>query len=96
MITSVSMTRRLCSALTLVVLSLSFVARVSAQFDTATVLGTVRDQNGSIVEGANVTLKNLATGISSTATTDANGDFQFVNTKICSTVHRSNQVGVSS
>jgi hypothetical protein len=66
----------------MLVLSLSFGAHVYAQFETATVLGTVRDQNGSVVEGANVTLKNLATGISASATTDANGDFQFVNTKI--------------
>jgi hypothetical protein len=53
-----------------------------AQFETATVLGTVRDPNGSVIGGASVTLRNIETDISSNTTTDANGDFQFVNTKI--------------
>jgi hypothetical protein len=57
-------------------------ANVPAQFETATVLGTVRDPNGSVVSGATVTLKNLATGISANVTTDTKGDYQFVNTKI--------------
>ena len=34
-----------------------------AQFDTATVLGTVRDSTGAVVPGATVTLKNVGTGI---------------------------------
>ena len=55
---------------------------ILAQFETATVLGTIRDANDAVVVGATVTLKNIETGISSTITTDSNGDFQFVNTKI--------------
>ena len=57
-------------------------ANVSAQFETATVLGSVRDANGAVIEGATVTLKNVATEITNTANTDANGDYQFVNVKI--------------
>ncbi len=35
-----------------------------AQFDTATVLGTVKDNTGGVVPGATVTLTNLDTGVS--------------------------------
>lgn len=69
-------------ALTLLSISLLFTSPVAAQFETATVLGTVRDPNGSVIEGASVTLRNVATGISSSTTTDSNGDYQFVTTKI--------------
>ncbi len=53
-----------------------------AQFDTATVLGSVHDANKAAVQNATVTLKNVATDIAQTTTTDENGDYQFVNVKI--------------
>src|SRR5215208_6022131 len=53
-----------------------------AQFDTATVLGTVRDSSGGVVPGATVTLKNTATGIVATAVSDENGNYQFLNVRI--------------
>ncbi len=53
-----------------------------AQFDTATVLGTVHDPNGAVVAGATVTLRNTATGITATTQTDENGAFNFFNVKI--------------
>lgn len=53
-----------------------------AQFDTATVLGSVRDANQAAVSGATVTLKNVGTEIAQTTTTDANGDYQFSNVRI--------------
>lgn len=53
-----------------------------AQFDTATVLGTVTDAAGSAIPGATVTLKNAATGVTATAQTDENGNYQFFNVKI--------------
>ena len=53
-----------------------------AQFDAATVLGTVRDSSGAVVPGATVTLKNTATGIAATAVSDANGSYQFLNVRI--------------
>ncbi len=53
-----------------------------AQFDTAAVLGTVTDTNGAAVPAATVTLKNLATGVTATARTDENGNYQFFNVKI--------------
>ena len=57
-------------------------ATVFAQFDTATVLGTVRDSSGAVVPGATVTLKNVATGIVATAVSDENGNYQFLNVRI--------------
>jgi hypothetical protein len=53
-----------------------------AQFDAATVLGTVRDSSGAMVPGATVTLKNVATGITATSVTDENGNYQFLNVRI--------------
>lgn len=54
----------------------------SAQFDSATVLGTVKDPNNAVVAGVTVTLKNIETAITVTTQTDENGDFQFTNVKI--------------
>ncbi|MEJ7617641.1 MAG: carboxypeptidase regulatory-like domain-containing protein [Pyrinomonadaceae bacterium] len=53
-----------------------------AQFETATVLGTVRDSNGANINGANVTLKNAETSISASTSTDEEGNYQFLNIKI--------------
>ncbi|MEP7271904.1 MAG: TonB-dependent receptor, partial [Acidobacteriota bacterium] len=55
---------------------------VYAQFDSATVLGTIRDPNGAALPNVTVTIKSLATGISRTAQSDANGDFLFPNVRI--------------
>ncbi|MBA3714632.1 MAG: TonB-dependent receptor, partial [Pyrinomonadaceae bacterium] len=53
-----------------------------AQFETATVLGSVRDANGAVLNSVVVTLKNLETGSVLSATSDGNGDYQFVNVRI--------------
>jgi hypothetical protein len=52
------------------------------QFETAVVLGTVRDPSGQVVPGAGVTLVNLETGIRSETTTGETGDYQFLNVRI--------------
>jgi hypothetical protein len=52
-----------------------------AQFDSATVLGTIRDASGAALPNANVTIRNLATGISMTVQADAGGDFLFPNVR---------------
>jgi len=52
-----------------------------AQFDSATVLGTVRDAAQAQVGNATVTLTSTGTGIVVTQATDGNGDFQFVNVR---------------
>lgn len=53
-----------------------------AQFDTATVLGTIRDSNGAVVPNATVKIRNTATGIEASTSTDAEGNYQFFNVKI--------------
>ncbi|PYR94290.1 MAG: TonB-dependent receptor [Acidobacteria bacterium] len=53
-----------------------------AQFDAATVLGTVRDSSGAIVPGATVTLTNAGTGITASAVSDEHGNYQFLNVRI--------------
>lgn len=53
-----------------------------AQFDAATVLGSVRDATGAVMPGVTVTLKNIDTGIAATAQTDGDGNYQFNNVKI--------------
>lgn len=53
-----------------------------AQFDTATVVGSVNDAAGAVVPRVNVMLKNIATGIVQNVQTDENGNFQFNNVKI--------------
>jgi hypothetical protein len=48
-----------------------------AQFDTAAVLGAIRDSTGGVVSGAVVTLQNVNTGISAKLVSDAGGNFEF-------------------
>ncbi|MBK5292302.1 MAG: TonB-dependent receptor [Acidobacteriia bacterium] len=52
------------------------------QFETATVLGTVRDASGAIVADVKVTLENIQTGVLVSRATDGNGAFEFVNVRI--------------
>jgi outer membrane receptor protein involved in Fe transport len=56
------------------ILLLSVVA-VMAQATTGSLRGTVTDSNGGVVSGATVTVKNAATGSSTTATTSTEGTF---------------------
>ncbi len=58
------------------------VAPLLAQFDTATVLGTVRDASGSVLTGTEITLTNQGTGISAKTITDESGNYNFTNVKI--------------
>ncbi|MFO7692904.1 MAG: carboxypeptidase regulatory-like domain-containing protein, partial [Vicinamibacterales bacterium] len=53
-----------------------------AQFDTATVVGTVKDNTGGVVPGATVTLMNLDTGVTTIRVTEANGSFEFMTVRI--------------
>ncbi len=52
------------------------------QFDTATVLGTIRDASGAAVAQCGVRLEGLETGIVAAATTDAAGNYEFFNVRI--------------
>src|SRR5438477_7535583 len=48
---------------------------VSAQVTTATIAGVVQDSSGAVIPGVSVTVKNLNTGITRTATTDEGGRY---------------------
>ena len=53
-----------------------------AQFDTAEVLGTVRDKTGAVVPKAALMLLNVHTGIQAKTTADDSGNYDFSNVKI--------------
>lgn len=76
------MRHRLNILLVTAVLLLVAAPAAFAQFDTATILGTVKDNTGAVVPGATVTLTAIETGISSTKTTDENGTFEFATVRI--------------
>src|SRR5512143_2506462 len=61
--------------LTVVVLFLSWSVAMWGQASTATLVGTVRDNSGAVVTGAQVTATNTATGSSRTVTTGASGAY---------------------
>ena len=52
------------------------------QFESAEVLGTVRDPSGKAIPGTAVTLTNQDTGIQFKANSDENGSFDFFNVKV--------------
>jgi hypothetical protein len=53
-----------------------------AQFETASVLGTVRDSTGAVVPGATVRLLNVDTGVEATKVTDDSGSYEFFTVRI--------------
>src|SRR3954453_10228205 len=67
-----------------------------AQYDTANVLGTVRDVSGGIVAGASITLRNIETGSVANTKSDSNGDYQFINVRIGTYEVSAEQTGFSS
>src|ERR1700722_18151351 len=50
-----------------------------AQFEAATVLGTIRDTSGAVVPNCKVTLENVNTGVAVSTNTDGSGNYEFVN-----------------
>src|SRR6476469_9728509 len=63
--------------LILTILLCAGIPRASAQFDTATVVGTVKDTSGAIVPDAKVTLTNTETGVNVVRTTTSDGNYEF-------------------
>src|SRR5882724_7494710 len=43
------------------------------------ILGTVKDASGALIPGASVTLTNIGTAAARTTTTNASGDYSFLN-----------------
>jgi hypothetical protein len=52
---------------------------VQAQFDSATVLGTIKDRSGAGIPSASVTLRSPTKGVAVTRQTDASGNYEFTN-----------------
>ena len=73
---------KLCKNIILGVFVVIYSASVVAQFDSATVLGTVHDATGAALPQVTIRLKNAETGGNFTVQTDSNGDFLFPNVKI--------------
>jgi Carboxypeptidase regulatory-like domain/TonB dependent receptor len=62
----------------LVLLCAVFLASsAQAQLSSGDVIGTVTDVSGAVIPGAKVTLKNIATGVAATTTTNGTGDYSF-------------------
>jgi Carboxypeptidase regulatory-like domain len=68
---------------------------VFAQFETATVVGTVRDSSAAVVADAHVMLTNLDTGVTTDRSTDAKGSYEFFNVRIGRYVVAADKAGFS-
>jgi hypothetical protein len=64
------------------VLFVVLAASAKAQFDAATVLGTVTDPSGAVVSRSQVVLRNTATATAQTAVTDDQGQFRFIDVPV--------------
>jgi hypothetical protein len=64
-----------CGLILLIALALMTVARAQTQITTGVVQGTITDQNGAVLPGASVEVKNLETNAVKTLSTDADGRF---------------------
>jgi hypothetical protein len=69
-------------ALLVLVLTFAPAMPAAAQFETASLLGTVTDASGAVVADAMVTVTNVDTGVAQNKMTDAAGTFEFVTLRI--------------
>jgi hypothetical protein len=77
------MNRTICHpVLTALVLILTASVPASAQLDTGSIVGTVRDQSSAVVPGATVTARQESTGTLVTAVSSEKGQFVFPNLKV--------------
>jgi hypothetical protein len=78
-----SLSERFTTLIYAVAVTLIFAsASASAQVDTGTILGTVKDSTGAVVPRARVVLTNKGTGIAQTAETGEDGRYIFTPLKI--------------
>lgn len=66
----------------LLALFLCAVGALFAQSDSASVIGSIADPSGSAVPGAKITIENTRTGIRQELSSDASGDYAFLNLRI--------------
>ena len=70
--------RGACTALLMLCIGLSMASPVLGQGAGASIQGTLKDQQGAVLPGATVTLRNEETGVVRTAVTDTEGRYQFL------------------
>jgi hypothetical protein len=70
------------SLLAFLLLMLSFAALSYGQAISGDLVGTVSDSTGAVVPNATVNVTNSATGVTSSAKTNANGEYRFTNLPI--------------
>jgi Carboxypeptidase regulatory-like domain/TonB dependent receptor/TonB-dependent Receptor Plug Domain len=73
---------RLAAVVALLCLFAAAARNAQAQFETASVLGYVRDSSGNVIAGSSVQLINTATGVVVKVTTDSQGQYQFTDVHI--------------
>src|ERR1700728_3289404 len=66
-----------CALLAMLAIGILFSGAVSAMAQSASVSGTIKDPDQSVVGGAAVTLRNAAAGQTVQGTTDAAGRYRF-------------------
>ena len=71
--------KRLILALVLWIVSTGM---ATAQFETGSITGTVRDSSGGVLPGVTVTLLNKGTGVQQSAVTNAAGTFEFFTLRV--------------
>src|SRR5688572_27119021 len=78
------MSRAACrlSLLSLLSMLLFVASPLFAQFETSTVLGTIKDETGGAAPGVTVTLTSLDTGITQSKVTDGQGNYEFFTVRI--------------
>jgi len=69
--------KRLRQILTATLLVFVFAGGSRAQVDTASLVGTIKDPTGAVINGARVTVTNVATSEQSTVTVGDNGNYVF-------------------
>src|SRR3712207_3206513 len=77
MLQNVSLLHRLRAGLACLGLVILFAAAPARAQTTSTLAGDVKDATGAVIAGAGVTAKNLETGRTSTAASDAEGHYVF-------------------
>ena len=60
----------------LLMAALLWLVPASAQTTTGTILGTVHDQTGAVLPGANITIRNVDTGLTRSSVTDERGAYR--------------------
>ena len=69
------------TALGMLLLFVLTIAPSYAQSTQGAILGSVKDPAGALISGAAVTLTNTDEGVSRTTTSNASGDYQFLDAK---------------